>query len=85
MVLKAGFLLLGLFAGSALSPEESLLLDRISASGRCTGLGDLSDDRVSRPQLITAGPPPLLSFRYYEGKSHHGFGNADLMLDDAGH
>jgi hypothetical protein len=27
----------------------------------------------------------LLSFRYYEGKQHHRFGNSELMLDDAGH
>ena len=26
-----------------------------------------------------------LSFRYYEGRMHHRYGNLDLVLDDAGH
>ena len=34
---------------------------------------------------IAPGAPPALSFRYYEGKLHHRFGNAELLLDDAGH
>jgi hypothetical protein len=58
---------------------DSQLIQEISASGRCADLGDLS----SGP--IAPGPPPLLSFRYYEGIQHHRFGNSELMLDDAGH
>ena len=34
---------------------------------------------------ITPGAPPLLSFRAFEGKSRHRFGDLDLVLDDAGH
>jgi hypothetical protein len=34
---------------------------------------------------LAPGPPPLVSFRYYEGKLHQRFGNSELMLDDAGH
>jgi hypothetical protein len=48
-------------------------------------LGDTPDSRITREPLISPGQPPLLSFRYYEGKSHHRFGNTELMLDDAGH
>ena len=72
-------------AGSVLSPEERLLLDSISESGRCITLADSPDNRVNTPFLISPGQPPLLSFRLYEGKLHHRFGNAELMLDDAGH
>jgi hypothetical protein len=85
VLLKAGLVLLGLFVGSALSPEEAVVLQGISKSGRCVSLGDTPDSRIARTPLISPGQPPLLSFRYYEGKSHHRFGNAELMLDDAGH
>lgn len=86
MLLKIGLvLLLGTFSGSLLSPEESLLLQDIAESGRCATLNDAPDNRVARGSLISPGAPPLLSFRYYEGKLHYRFGNAELMLDDAGH
>ncbi len=54
-------------------------------SGRCVTLAETPDARVNPRPTIAPGPPPLLSFRYYEGKAHHRFGNTDLMLDDAGH
>ncbi|MBV9760834.1 MAG: hypothetical protein JO340_09745 [Acidobacteriaceae bacterium] len=73
-----------LFAAVALSGNDSLLA-QISASGRCATLAESPDARVSTEPLIAPGPPPLISFRYYEGKLHHRFGNAELMLDDAGH
>lgn len=60
-------------------------LEQIADSGRCADLGETADSRITPPPMIAPGPPPLLSFRYYEGKSHHRFGNSDLMLDDAGH
>jgi hypothetical protein len=78
-------MLLGLFTGSLLSPEELSLVQSISESGRCATLADTPGDRVAGGLLISPGPPPLLSFRYYEGKLHHRFGNTELMLDDAGH
>ena len=43
------------------------------------------DQRVAEQKLIPPGQAPVLSFRYYEGKLHHRFGNAELLLDDAGH
>lgn len=58
---------------------DSRLIQQIAESGRCADLGD------SSAGPIAPGPPPLLSFRYYEGKQHHRFGNSELMLDDAGH
>ena len=57
----------------------------VADSGRCVTLAEKPDARVEKKPLIAPGPPPLLSFRYYEGKAHHRFGNTDLMLDDAGH
>jgi hypothetical protein len=85
VLLKSGLVLLGLFAGSALSPDETVMLQGISESGRCVSLADSPNSRIAGTPSISPGPPPLLSFRYYEGKSHHRFGNAELMLDDAGH
>jgi hypothetical protein len=85
VLFKAGLLLLMLSAEALLSPEERGLLDAIGDSGRCTSFGSTPDARVSTPSLISPGPPPLLSFRFYEGKLHGRFGNAELMLDDAGH
>jgi hypothetical protein len=58
---------------------------QISDCGRSATVAETPDSRVSPPPLLAPGPPPLLSFRYYEGKLHHRFGNAELMLDDAGH
>jgi hypothetical protein len=58
---------------------------QVADSGRCVTLAETPDTRVEHKPTIAPGPPPLLSFRYYEGKEHHRFGNTDLMLDDAGH
>jgi hypothetical protein len=67
------------------SDSEQQLIKEIAGSGRCADLSQAPDTRVSPPQMVVPGPPPLLSFRYYEEKRHHGFDNTDLMLDDAGH
>src|SRR4051812_20374523 len=52
---------------------------------RCLTAGESPSERVSPQRMIAPGLPPLLSFRYYEGRAHYRFGNNDLMLDDAGH
>jgi hypothetical protein len=77
--MKTGLIFLALLA----APEP--LVQEIAASGRCADLGASADERVTVQQMIAPGPPPLISFRYYEGKLHQRFGNAGLMLDDAGH
>jgi hypothetical protein len=61
------------------------LVKRIADSGRCVTLAETPDSKVETQNRIAPGQPPILMFRYYEGKLHHRFGNADLMLDDAGH
>ena len=54
-------------------------------ASRCVAFGEMPDSRVAPPPQIAPGPPPATSFRFYEGKLHHRFGNAELLLDDAGH
>jgi hypothetical protein len=75
-------ILAGLLA-APVSENESIA--RIAASGRCLAVGETPDSRVGRGMRIVPGPPPLVSFRYYQGKLHQRFGNSELMLDDAGH
>jgi hypothetical protein len=77
--MKTALVLIALFA----TPEP--LVQEIANSGRCAEVADSPDQRVATKPMIAPGPPPLISFRYYEGKLHHRFGNAELMLDDAGH
>jgi hypothetical protein len=67
------------------SIPENDAIARIAASGRCVALGETPDSRVGPGLRLAPGPPPLVSFRYYQGKLHQRFGNSELMLDDAGH
>ncbi len=68
-----------------LTPIEEQTIKQISDSGRCVSLAENPDARVAPGLKVPPGPPPLLSFRYYQGKLHHRYGNSELMLDDAGH
>ena len=76
------FLLIAVLAAPA---SEDDLIAHIAASGRCVSVAETPDSRIGPGMRIAPGPPPLVSFRYYEGKLHQRFGNSDLMLDDAGH
>ncbi|MBV8552183.1 MAG: hypothetical protein JOY54_12845 [Acidobacteriaceae bacterium] len=69
----------------ASQPEQNRVIQQVADSGRCADVAENPDSRVAPAPQIAPGPPPLLSFRYYEGKLHHRFGNSELMLDDAGH
>lgn len=60
-------------------------IQQVTDSGRCADLAETPDQRVDSKPQIAPGPPPILSFRFYEGKLHHRFGNSELLLDDAGH
>jgi hypothetical protein len=55
------------------------------AAGRCADVFESPDERVKPMIKIAPGAPPLLSFRYFEGKMRQRFSGIDLMLDDAGH
>jgi len=70
---------------SAAGTQEEVLIEEIARSGRTLEAGDSASSRVAAQAQVPAGAPPLLSFRYYEGKQHYRFGDVDLMLDDAGH
>lgn len=74
-----------LFSFAQTPSPEAASIRAIADSGRCVTLAETADQRVADTPQIAPGQPPLLSFRYYEGQSHHRYGNADLMLDDAGH
>jgi hypothetical protein len=77
--------MLAFFAAALVSETEQLAIKQITDSGRCVEMAESPDMRVAPPHAVPPGPPPLLSFRYYEGKLHHRYGNSELMLDDAGH
>lgn len=61
------------------------LTKEVAAAGRVVEIATPPSERIAPPALIAPGPPPLLSFRYYEGQGRHRFSNSELMLDDAGH
>jgi hypothetical protein len=65
--------------------QEQALIEEIARSGRTIAAGDTDSSRVAVRAQVPAGAPPLLSFRYFEGKQRYRFGDVDLMLDDAGH
>ncbi|MFN3324779.1 MAG: hypothetical protein ACK5AZ_14880 [Bryobacteraceae bacterium] len=76
-------LLFLLLQGSPESPER--VLRQIEESGRLVVLTESASERVAERPQIAPGAPPLLSFRYFEGRDRHRFGELDLVLDDAGH
>lgn len=65
--------------------QETEQVHKPADSARCVTLAETPDARVHPKPQIAPGQPPILTFRYYEGQMHHRFGNADVMLDDAGH
>jgi hypothetical protein len=86
-MLSTGLVILILLNGHAhpSSDRVNQLVKDVAASGRCATLAESPDERVAPPTLLPPGPPPLLSFRYYQAKAHYRVGNSELMLDDAGH
>jgi hypothetical protein len=70
----------------ALSPAiQAGLLARIESSGRLAHLVQAAPERIELRPQVAPGNPPLLSFRYFEGRDRHRFGKLDLIVDDAGH
>jgi hypothetical protein len=61
------------------------LIRQVASSGRVLQIGTASSQRLSPPREIAPGAPPLLSFRFFEGKERHRFSGLDLVIDDAGH
>ena len=73
------------FFFAASSGNVSRLTAEVAASGQVVEIAAPPSERVAPKPQIAPGAPPLLSFRYYEGRDHHRFNNTELMLDDAGH
>ena len=68
-----------------LATQSELLIKQVAASGRVLELAITPSDRLSSPPKSAPGAPPLISFRYFEGKARRRFGELDLLIDDAGH
>jgi hypothetical protein len=66
-------------------PVITLLIEAIVLSGRVVGMSEPPSQRLSPPQLIAPGAPPVLSFRYFDASDRGRAGNLGLMTDDAGH
>lgn len=78
------FIVLAFLLSQAAKPGEKPLPDlihEIEQSGRVLALRPQLDDGIR----IAPGLPPLLAFRYIEGRQRGRFGGLDLVLDDAGH
>ena len=74
-----------LFFFFAIDPRAAALIQQIAASGQVVEIAEPAPGRLEVLPCIPPGAPPLLSFRLFEGKSRHRFGDLDLVLDDAGH
>lgn len=67
---------------SGLAPNDvSTLVDQVAQSGRVLSITKSLDDHIR----IAPGTPPILAFRYLDGRQRGRFGGFDLVLDDAGH
>lgn len=60
------------------------VMEALDRSGRGVEIVATVEERLS-PPLLAPGAPPLLSFRFFEGRERHRFGELGLVMDDAGH
>jgi hypothetical protein len=65
--------------------DNETLAPQKAEISRCADLFETPDERVTPSLKVSPGAPPLLSFRYFEGRMRQRFSGVDLMLDDAGH
>jgi hypothetical protein len=68
-----------------LANQNELLVKQVAASGRVLEIAIPPSERLLSGPRIAPGAPPLLSFRFFEGKQRYRFGELDLLIDDAGH
>jgi hypothetical protein len=78
-MITAGLLLL------LLANQNQMVIQQVADSGRVLEITATPSERVTDRPQVAPGAPPLLSFRFFEGKLHHRFGELDLVIDDAGH
>jgi hypothetical protein len=68
-----------------MTPIILSLVLQIAASGRAATIAESPSQRIAALPRLAPGQPPLLAFRYFEGKDRRRFSGLDLVLDDAGH
>jgi hypothetical protein len=68
-----------------LASGNGILIRQVAASGRVLEIAVPPSERLSPAPRIAPGAPPILSFRFFEGRQRHRFGDLDLVIDDAGH
>jgi hypothetical protein len=61
------------------------LIRDVGAQGRMLALAEPRGERLRIADPIAPGAPPLLAFRYLDGRQRGRFTGLDLVLDDAGH
>ena len=69
----------------ALDARTTDLIRQVADSGQIVEIATPPTERLMPSARIAPGAPPLVSFRAFEGKLRHRFGDLDLVLDDAGH
>jgi hypothetical protein len=74
---------IALWAGRAADIQQMTKL--VAESGRVAEIATPPSERLKAPAQLAPGAPPLVSFRFFEGKAKHRFGELDLVMDDAGH
>jgi hypothetical protein len=72
------------FLAAAAGDVDRMTIE-VAASGQVLELATTPSERVAPRPQIAPGPPPLLSFRYFEAQQRGRYSNSELMLDDAGH
>jgi len=68
-----------------MTPLVLSLLIEIAKSGRMVSIAESPSQRIAVLPAVAPGAPPLLNFRYLDGKDRRRFTGLDLVLDDAGH
>ena len=64
-------------------PQE--WIQKILESARVAEVAVPPVERMRPASKIAPGPPPVLSFRLFQGKERNRYANLDLVIDDAGH
>ena len=68
------------------SQQNAVLIRQVAASGRVLELATPPSKRLAPPAADrTWRSRRCSSFRFFEGKRRHRFGDLDLVIDDAGH